>query len=175
MAGGVIAFIKGVARVWTPVDDIANPLPVDISGGGAPPIVEADGMATAAAPVYIEGSLDPLSMNLAGDLRVIAKQSGAWAITETPTPSTIGTQTSVASSAASVAILAANAARLGATVVNDGSNNLYMRLNAGAATTATFTVKIAAGGYYELPFRYTGAITGIWDVATGSARITELT
>lgn len=87
--------------------------------------------------------------------------------------SSTGTQTSVAASLTSVSLLAANALRLGATVYNDGSDNLYVALGATASATA-FVVKIAAGGYYEVPFGYIGAISGIWDVATGSARICEL-
>lgn len=39
--------------------------------------------ATAAAPSYIEGTSNPFSQNLTGDLRVIAKQSGTWTITGT--------------------------------------------------------------------------------------------
>lgn len=38
------------------------------------------GTATAAAPSYVEGSSNPLSLNLTGDLRTIAKQSGTWDI-----------------------------------------------------------------------------------------------
>lgn len=154
----------------TAAGSIRVELPTDGTGQAA-----AMATATAAAPAYVEASTNRLSQNLTGDLRVIAKQSGAWTISTTPTPSATGTQTSVASNVASQAILAANAARLGATVTNDGSNNLYLRLNAGAASATTYTVKLVAGAYYEVPTDYVGAITGIWDVATGSARVTELT
>ena len=37
-------------------------------------------MATAAAPAYVEGTQNPFSQNLTGDLRTIAKQSGTWNI-----------------------------------------------------------------------------------------------
>ncbi len=36
--------------------------------------------ATAAAPSYVEGSDDDLSVNLTGDLRTIAKQNGTWTV-----------------------------------------------------------------------------------------------
>ncbi len=36
--------------------------------------------ATAAAPSYVEGSDDDLSVNLTGDMRVIAKQNGTWTV-----------------------------------------------------------------------------------------------
>jgi len=91
-----------------------------------------------------------------------------------PTPST-GVTTSVASNAANVTLLAANAARKGAMITNDGSNNLFVKLGATASATS-YTAKLIPGAYYELPSPvYTGIIDGIWDVATGSARITELT
>lgn len=83
-------------------------------------------------------------------------------------------QASVAGSASSVTILAANTARAGATIANDSSAVLYLKLGATASTTS-FTVAMAANSYYEVPFGYTGIIDGIWASATGSARITELT
>lgn len=83
-------------------------------------------------------------------------------------------QSSVAGSASSVSLLASNANRLGATIYNDSTVNLYVRLGS-TASTSNFTVKLAPGDYYEVPFNYTGAIDGIWDSATGNARITELT
>lgn len=43
--------------------------------------VNAGGKATAAAPTYVEGSTDPLSMDLSGNLRVLASQTGNWTIT----------------------------------------------------------------------------------------------
>lgn len=83
--------------------------------------------------------------------------------------------TSVASNVAAVPLLGTNVNRRGAFIFNDGSNNLFVKLG-NAASLTSFTVKILAGGFYEVPEPiYTGDITGIWDVATGSARITELT
>lgn len=89
-------------------------------------------------------------------------------------PAATPATTSVAASATNVTLLAANANRLGATVYNDSSVNLFLKLGATASTTS-FTVKLAAAGYYEVPFNYTGIIDGLWDSATGSARLTELT
>lgn len=85
------------------------------------------------------------------------------------------TRTNVASSASSVAILAANTAREGATVFNDSSAILYLELGSATASTSNYTVQIAAGGYYEVPYGWTGALTGIWSAANGAARVTELT
>ena len=88
-----------------------------------------------------------------------------------------GTNTSVADNAASVTILASNTARLGATVYNDSSAILYLLLGSTAASTTNYTCKIASSGYYEVPFGYTGQLTGIWatDPGDGAARVTEIT
>lgn len=92
----------------------------------------------------------------------------------TVTPSTSGTAapTSVSSSITSVPLLAANSARKGATIWNNSTANLYVELGA-TATTSAFTARLGADGYYEIPFTYTGAISGIWDLANGSALLRE--
>lgn len=57
----------------------SNPLPVSIQGDSA----STEATATAAAPSYSEGTANPISQNLTGDLRTIAKQSGTWSVTAT--------------------------------------------------------------------------------------------
>jgi hypothetical protein len=76
-----------------------------------------------------------------------------------------------------VTILAADRARIGASIYNDSlSKNLYLLLGTGPATTSLFTTILPKnGGYYEVPYGYTGIIVGIWDGDVGYARITELT
>ena len=86
-----------------------------------------------------------------------------------------GTQTSVAGATSSTSLLASNAARLGATVYNDSTAILYLLLGSGTASTSAYSVQLGAGAYYEVPYRYTGAIKGVWSAAAGNARITELT
>lgn len=83
-------------------------------------------------------------------------------------------QSSVAGSATSVSLLASNASRKGATIFNDSTATLYIKLGA-TASTSSFTFKALQDDYYEVPFGYTGAVDGIWSSATGNARITELT
>lgn len=83
--------------------------------------------------------------------------------------------TSVADAATNTTLLASNASRKGATIYNDSSSILYLKLGATASTTS-FTAKLLADDYYEVPFGYTGIIDGIWSAdSSGSARITELT
>ena len=91
-------------------------------------------------------------------------------------PST-ATQTSVSVIATSTTILAANANRLSATLMNDGTQNLYLLFGSGTATSTAYTVLIPSGGYYELPFPcYTGQLTGIWaGGGSGAVRVTEMT
>lgn len=101
-----------------------------------------------------------------GNLKTAVSTAGDTAAT--------GTLSSVASSATSVTLLAANTARRGATVYNDSTAVLYLKLGATASATS-FTVQLGAGDYYEVPGRYAGIIDGIWASANGNARITELT
>lgn len=74
-------------------------------------------------------------------------------------------------------ILAANPLRQGATIYNDNASvsaNMLLKLGATSSSTS-FTVRLRAGDYYEVPFGYTGQIDGQWDVANGIARVTEIT
>jgi len=129
----------------------------------------ADGAAAAGVnPVIVAG------VDGAGDTQQLnVDTAGRLQVSTIDTPAGTGTSSNVAASATNVTILAANAARLGAIIVNDGNRNLYAKFGATASTTS-YTVKIPANGYYEVPFGYTGIIDGIWDSANGSARITEL-
>lgn len=85
------------------------------------------------------------------------------------------TRTSVSASASAVALKAANPGRKGLVVYNDSGVTLYIGYGA-TTTTSDFTYKVAAGGTYEMPEPlFVGLVQGIWDSATGSARVTELT
>lgn len=88
------------------------------------------------------------------------------------------TLSNVAASATSVTILAANTARIGATVTNDSSALIYIKFGTTASTTS-YTVVLAGAAsapfsYYEVPAGYTGRIDAIWASATGNARVTEI-
>lgn len=99
----------------------------------------------------------------------------AGSVTLSPVRSSTVTRANVAGAAVSTTILAANSGRNGATVYNDSSAVLYLELGSAAASTTNFTIAMAANSYYEVPFGYTGQLTGIWASATGAARVTELT
>lgn len=85
------------------------------------------------------------------------------------------TLTNVNDSAASVTLIASNAARVGAIVFNDSDQALFLKYGATASTTS-FTYKILAGGTWEMPQPvFTGVVDGIWAAdSTGAARVTEL-
>jgi hypothetical protein len=90
---------------------------------------------------------------------------------------TTGTQSNVAASATAVTILAANAARKGATIFNDSTSVLFLLVGSGTASATVYTVQLGLNDFYELPDWgvgvYSGVIGGIWTSATGSARVTE--
>jgi hypothetical protein len=94
-------------------------------------------------------------------------------VTRTPT-STTSTRTSVAAATSTTTVLAANANRLTALFYNNSSDNLFLALGSGATTT-NFTVRISKDGFWELPLKYTGIITGVWSGTNGAVRVTELT
>jgi hypothetical protein len=94
-------------------------------------------------------------------------------VTTKETRSATPTQTSVSVTTASTSILASNANRLGATITNEGTAICYTKLGATASVTS-YSIQIASGGYYEVPFQYTGAIDGITSASTAQLRITEI-
>ena len=91
-----------------------------------------------------------------------------------PAPTT-ATLTSVASSAISVPLLAANASRKKFRIHNDSTRTLKVAFGVDASNTV-FSVLIPAQGEYESQLNdFTGAINGIWSSANGFARITSIT
>lgn len=86
---------------------------------------------------------------------------------------TTPTTTSPAVTNSNTSILASNSNRLGATIYNEGAAICYMILGSTASTTS-YTLQIQVGGYYEIPFGYTGAIAGITSAGTAQLRVTEI-
>jgi len=104
----------------------------------------------------------------------LASDQPAISVASTPSASTASAVTQVAGSLVVVTLQALNAARKGLTLYNEGNQPWYVRLGAGASLTA-FTVKILRDGYYEVPFGYTGIVTGIQAVSSNSLYVSELT
>lgn len=94
--------------------------------------------------------------------------------TPTETRPASSTVSSVASSATNVTLLASNAARRMATIYNDSTQILYLKVGSATASSTSYTTQLTPNAYYEVPFPVcTGIIDGIWASANGSARITE--
>lgn len=89
-----------------------------------------------------------------------------------PTSSNV-TPTAVAAATASTTLLAANQNRKGATFWNNSTATLYLEIGAGASSNA-FAARLEAQGYYELPYGYTGVISGAWSEANGNCLVREL-
>ena len=91
--------------------------------------------------------------------------------------STNAVQTGFSVSGSSVTVLSPNANRLGATVVNDAVNDLYVKLGTGC-TTGSYTLKVTSASFYELKDHvYTGNVSVCYAIVnsfTGSVRVTEL-
>lgn len=111
----------------------------------------------------------PAGTNNIGDVDVLTLPDAAL---KTYSTSSV---TSVTSAAVSTSILASNANRRMAVMVNDTDKNAYVKLGATASTTS-FSYKLAPGQTLELAVPvYTGAIDAIWDTSpTGSMRVTEI-
>lgn len=83
------------------------------------------------------------------------------------------TVTSVTAAVTTTRLAAPNAGRRGLLVFNDSTAVLYLKYGS-TASTSSFTVKILAGGYWEMPLPIDpGQIDGVWDAANGAARVTE--
>ena len=84
------------------------------------------------------------------------------------------TITSKSQSGSSAEFLASGE-RAGFTLYNDTETDLYLAFGTDDASETNFTIKMAAGSYYECPWAYDGAVQGVFAVAgNGYARITEV-
>jgi hypothetical protein len=111
---------------------------------------------------------------------------GSISVTAGPGQAATSVVTRVAASATNVTLLALNTARRGACLTNSSATQpLYLKLGATASISGgaeSYTAVLApntgsGGGYYEVPFGYTGIIDGIWGGAdaSGECLVTELT
>ena len=129
----------------------------------------------AIATAWTSGTADvALSIGSAAELlRVFNDSTTPLYVANKATTSAV---TSVANSASSVTLLAANANRLGAMIFNQcPTKAVYVKFGTTASAT-DFTIYMLPNGYLEVPFGYTGRIDGIWEgSAPGFATITEIT
>lgn len=141
-----------------------------------PPIVQGDTAHDAVDvgnPVKIGGKArSAVPTNVADNDRVQAYFDRAGRLIETMKSGTAAL-TNIAASASNVLFWGNNADRQGGCIYNDSTATLYLKLGTTASATS-FTVLMVGGAYYELPAGYFASVSGIWDSATGSARVTEI-
>jgi hypothetical protein len=106
---------------------------------------------------------------------VLVSDTNPLPVVYTPATSSTPTVTQVPAAITSTTILALNASRKGASVFNDSTAELYLKMGTSGAAGTSFTIKLPAYGYYEPPAIYTGGLVGAWASATGNAYVTELT
>lgn len=84
--------------------------------------------------------------------------------------------TAVSASTATTTIISANSARRALFLFNDSSSSVAVALST-TVTSTLFTHKMGPYGYWEIPSDpcWRGDVSGLWDVANGALRVTELT
>ena len=89
--------------------------------------------------------------------------------------SPVGSPQSVAYSATSVSLFGNTPASVFRSVYNDATVPCYVLFNGTPASNTLFTVKLAAGAFFQVPLPlYTQQVNIIWDAAgSGAARTTE--
>lgn len=154
-----------IGRLKQLVTKLAGGLPAALVGGRLDTNAGA-WMGSTAPTVGQKAMAASIPVTLASDQPIVPTKEVR---TATPVLSNVTASTST------VTLLAANAARLGATLYNDGTKDLWVKFGAAASQTS-FTVKMVKDAYYEVPYGYTGTLTGVWDTGvSGAARVTELT
>lgn len=90
-----------------------------------------------------------------------------------PNATTGGTGPTTFTSTSYGTIATSSTGRLGCQVFSEGPGTLYVTLGTATTSTSSYTARLSAGDYYEVPSNYTGLIGGIFATA-GTARVTEV-
>jgi len=114
-----------------------------------------------------EGEAQVAGVPIPGTDLVALATSGLYENTASSTARSV-----VPGSTSSVLLLPANSGRVGASILNDSSANLFVAFGT-PGTTTDYSAKVLPGAIYTLPVRFTGVINGVWDAVNGQARITE--
>lgn len=159
-----------------------NPLPTSASFSGSISIGEV-GQGTPntianAWPVKVTDGSYSQSFTPAGEAKISITEplpEGANVIGQVKIKPTSSNMISmVSASVSNTALLVPNSNRLGATIYNDSTSILYVKLGV-LASSDSYTVQMGPKTYYELPYRWTGQVDGLWVSANGKAVIGELT
>lgn len=171
----VVLFDRDGNAIRSSNTDGYNRLAVEATIIGQPLSINTVGLALDTTLVSLSDKFNSLGQKtMDGSIPVVIASNQIPIIIESQKPST-SVITSIDASNTSITLLASNANRLGATIFNDAMNTVVLYLKLGAvASTTSYTVQIIGGGYYEIPFSYTGIIDGVWNTTSAVARITEL-
>jgi hypothetical protein len=124
---------------------------------------------TGSLPASIFGTVGPVAVKPASTTAVAAD----FALAVSQRAAFSGTVQQVTASVSSQILLAANPARINVMFYNDSPKVLFLKFGNTASTTS-YSTQLGPGQQWPVPFSYTGRIDGIWQVATGSAYVTEL-
>lgn len=176
VSGSTLAANSGVDIGDVTINNAVGAAAVNIQDGGNS--ITVDGTVAVSGSVAVTGPLTDTQLRATPVPVSLTSTTVTGTVTTKETRSATNTTATVAASATVVTLIASNANRLGATIYNDSSAILYIKLGA-TASTSDFTVALSPltssiGGYFEVPFAYTGIITGIWASATGNARVGEI-
>jgi hypothetical protein len=119
-----------------------------------------------------DGTFTDIHSTAGGNLKVSVEETENPI--ETAVPARTPTTTSIASSASSVTILAANANRKGFSISNISTAKLYLSYT-NPATTANCFIEVPSGTFLLLDQQLIvpNAIYGIWASVNGTAQVTE--
>ena len=90
-----------------------------------------------------------------------------------PNATTGGTGPTTFTSTSYGTIATSSTGRLGCQVFSEGPGTLYVTLGTATTSTSSYTARLSAGDYLEVPSNYTGLIGGIFATA-GTARVTQV-
>lgn len=113
--------------------------------------------------------------SIAAGVNTIGTVAPVGTFTTKETRSSTGTMSHVGASSSVVGLLNTNANRLGFSIQNDATGNLYIGYGSNVSTT-DYVARMTQYAYFEVPFNYTGTVCGLWSTVVasdGGARITE--
>lgn len=129
-------------------------------------LLELESIDTRVETLNTNGAKESKQDTVITELQSIAANTDGLGLADT------GSASTVAISAASVSLLAANADRKQVVIRNDTNQDLYIAH--GATATISSAIRLKKNDVY-LEDKYTGAISGIWDSVAGggNAQIIE--
>lgn len=176
--GGTFAVQAAQSGTWTvQPGNTANTTAWKVDGSAVTQPVSGTVTATQATGTNLHAVIDSGTVSTITNVVHVDDNSGSLTVDGTVTAvdstASSATGTNVSSSATSVQLLAANAARKMATFFNDSTQIVYVKLGTTASAT-DYMFQLFSKGFYELPHpMYTGRIDAIWASANGTMRIVE--